>query len=164
MCVFYVAWSGLIFSNRSWLDKTYARPETSGTELRNITRQQFCSLPFLVLNIRCLLYLLSPIGIFSVICLFWHTLTARDDTRDKDANSSHQNDVTWCNFCRGNKSSSRSLASFCRRNIRYLLLVLRTCGVWVEPALWGQRLVTAKNKACNIQSFRLKPGVSLSPV
>ena len=29
------------------------------------------------------LYLLSLIGIFSVICLFWHTLTARDDTRTR---------------------------------------------------------------------------------
>ena len=29
----------------------------------------------------------------------------------------------------------------------------------LEPTLWGQRLVTAKNKAHNIQSFRLKPGI-----
>ena len=26
----------------------------------------------------------------------------------------------------------------------------------IEPTLWGQRLVTANNKARNIQSFRLK--------
>ena len=49
-----------------------------------------------------LLYLLSLyIGNFSVICLFWHTLRERDNTRDRDANSSRQNEVTWCNFLQG---------------------------------------------------------------
>ena len=74
-------------------------PETSGdwshkyhkTALLFITRYLY----------ETFLYLLSLIGIFSVICLFWHTLTARD-TRDRDANSSCQNNVTWCDCCRGN--------------------------------------------------------------
>ena len=36
--------------------------------------------------------------------------------------------------------------------------------LFLEPTLWGQRLVTAKNKARNIQSFRFKPGIILSGV
>ena len=34
----------------------------------------------------------------------------------------------------------------------------------LEPTLCGQRLVTANNKARNIQSFRVQPRISLSPV
>ena len=33
----------------------------------------------------------------------------------------------------------------------------------LNPLCGAQRLVTANNKARNIQSFRLKPGISLSP-
>ena len=34
----------------------------------------------------------------------------------------------------------------------------------LEPTLCGQKLVTANNEGRNIQTFRLKPGISLSPV
>ena len=51
------------------------------TELTNITRRHFCSLPFFVLNILLFnLFTFSYGNFFSVICLFWHTVTARDDT------------------------------------------------------------------------------------
>ena len=92
-------------------------PKSLETELTNITRRHFC----FVLNIPYLLYLLSLIGIFSVICLFWHTLTACDDTRTRhgtrnsDANSRAKTTTLYAIFCRGNKSSSCSLARFCRR-------------------------------------------------
>ena len=36
--------------------------------------------------------------------------------------------------------------------------------LFLEPTLWGQRLVTAKNKVRNIQSFCFKPGIILSGV
>ena len=40
-----------------------------------------CSLPFFVLNILLFnLFTFSYGNFFSVICLFWHTVTARDDT------------------------------------------------------------------------------------
>ena len=87
----------------------------------------FVHYTFFVLNIP--LFTFSYRIFFFDICLFWHTLTARDDTRDRDAISSRQNDVTWCEFffccfcCfvvvvfffRENKSSSSSLARFCSR-------------------------------------------------
>ena len=79
-------------------------PKRLETELTNITERHFCSLPvFLYWTFLCLL---SLIGIFSVICLFWHTLTARDDTRTRQhtrqgRNSSRQNDFTWCDFLQG---------------------------------------------------------------
>ena len=137
---------------RNWIKPTPGQKRL-GTELTNIPRQQFCSLPFLVLNIRCLLYLLSPIGIFPLFVCFdilWQLATTHATRTQIVRTKMTSPDAI---FCRGNKSSSRSLASFCRRNIRYLLLVLRTCGVWVQPALWGQRPVTAKNKACNYLIF-----------
>ena len=43
----------------------------------------FVHYPFFVLNILLFILLLSLIGIFSVICLFWHALTAREDTRTR---------------------------------------------------------------------------------
>ena len=64
------------------------------------------------------LYLLSLFGIFSTlfVCfdILWQLATthARDNTRDRDANSSRQNDVTWCDFLQGKQvelSLSRSL-------------------------------------------------------
>ena len=56
--------------------------------------------------------------LFVCFDILWQLATTheRDNTRDRDANSSRQNDFTWCGFfCRGNKSSSCSLARFCRR-------------------------------------------------
>ena len=64
-------------------------PKRLETELTNIARPQFCSLPVFCIEhsfIYFIYFLLSEF--FPVICLFWHTLTARDDTRtntrDKD--------------------------------------------------------------------------------
>ena len=47
------------------------------TELTNITRRNFCSL-----TVFCTEHYFNCF-IFSAICLFWHTLTARDDTRSR---------------------------------------------------------------------------------
>ena len=58
------------------------------------------------------LFSFSYLNFVSVICLFWHTLTARDDTRDRDANSSRQNCVSWCDCLQGKQVAlllSRSL-------------------------------------------------------
>ena len=86
---------------------------------QNMARRHFFSLPFFCIEHSLLftLFSFSYLNFVSVICLFWHTLTARDDTRDRDANSSRQNDVTWCDFLQGKQvelSLSRSLARFCR--------------------------------------------------
>ena len=54
-------------------------PEMS--ELTNITRRHFCSLPIFCIEHSFIYFLLSEL--FPVICLFWHTLTARDDTRTR---------------------------------------------------------------------------------
>ena len=67
-------------------------PTRLETELTNITRRHFCSLPVVCIEHSFIYFLLSIF--LSVICLFRHTLTARDNTRDRDANSSRQNDVT----------------------------------------------------------------------
>ena len=55
-------------------------PKGLETELTNITRH-FCSLPVFCIEHSFMYFLLSEF--FSVICLFWHTLTARDDTHTR---------------------------------------------------------------------------------
>ena len=94
-------------------------PETSlETELTNITRRHFCSLPFFVLNI--LLFTLFSFSyrtfcpLFVCFDILWQLATthARDNTRDREANSLRQNDVTWCDFLQGKQVElllSRSL-------------------------------------------------------
>ena len=79
-----------------------------------MARRHFFSLPFFCIE-HSLLFTLSTFSYrnyVSVICFFWHSLTARDDTRDRDANSSRQNCVTWCDFWQGKQVElplSRSL-------------------------------------------------------
>ena len=79
-----------------------------------MARRHFFSLPFFCIE-HSLLFTLSTFSYrnyVSVICFFWHSLTARDDTRDRDANSSRQNCVTWCDFLQGKQVElplSRSL-------------------------------------------------------
>ena len=53
-------------------------PKRLETELTNITRRHFCSLPVFCIEHSFTYFFLSEV--FPVICLFWHTLTARDDT------------------------------------------------------------------------------------
>ena len=101
------------------------KPEMSAeTELTNITRRHFCSLLVFVLNI--LLFILFTFcyqNFFLVICLFWHTLTARDDTGTQQHKRQGCKMQIVCAkmtsldviFWRGNKSSSRSLARICQR-------------------------------------------------
>ena len=90
-----------------------ARPETSGDWTHKHHKK---ALLFIILFLYwTFLYLLFLIAIFSFVYLFWHTLTARDDARDRDANSSRQMTSLDAIFCRGNKSSSRSLARCSRR-------------------------------------------------
>ena len=73
---------------------------------------------FLYWTFFYLIYLLSLMGIFFplFVCfdILWQLATthARDNTRDRDANSSRKNDVTWCDFLQGKHVSlslSRSL-------------------------------------------------------
>ena len=76
-------------------------PKGLESELTNIARRHLCSLPAFCIEHSFIYFVLSEL--FSVICLFWHTLTAHDDTRtrntrDRDTNSSRQNDVSWCDF------------------------------------------------------------------
>ena len=94
-------------------------PKRLETKLANITRRHFCSLPLFCIEHFFICFLFSEF--FPLICLFWHTLTARDNTRDRDANSSRQNDVTWCDFLQGKQvelSLPVRFCSFCRRKHR----------------------------------------------
>jgi len=100
----------------SWRMQTVQRTwKNLETELTNITRRHFCSLPFLYWTFFYLLYyfLLSEFFFRYFVCfdILWQlpTTHARDHTRDKDANSSRQNDVTWCDFLQG-KHISLSLS------------------------------------------------------
>ena len=94
-----------------------ARPETSGdwTHKYHQTALLFIT-GFLYWTFLYSLYLLSLIGIFFplFVCfnILWRlaTIHALDDTLDRDANCSRQNDVTWWIFCR-----ETSRAHFCRR-------------------------------------------------
>ena len=70
----------------------------------------------------------------NIIDLFWHTLTARDDTRDREANSSRQNDVAGGDFLRGKQvehATALSLA-FAAAKIKNLPLALeKKIGAWL---------------------------------
>ena len=91
-------------------------PKRLETKLANITRCHFCS--FFVLNIPLFTFSFpNSFPLFVCFDILWQLATthARDNTRDRDANSSSQNGVTWWDFLQGNKSSSRSLARFCCR-------------------------------------------------
>ena len=89
-------------------------PKYLETEFTNMARQHFCSLPSFCIE-HSLLFTFSYRNFVFVIHLSWHILTARDDARDRDANSSRQMTSLDAIFCRGNKSSSRSLSRFCHR-------------------------------------------------
>ena len=132
-------------------------PKRLETELTNITRRHLCSLP-----VFFSLYLLSLISFFFVICLFWQiilwqlsTTHVRDNTRDRDANSSSQNNVTWYDFLQW-KQVELSLA-FAAENIKNLPLALRAREkIWARlvrksnsypVAIWGETEDWGKVKA-----------------
>ena len=107
--IFYVSFHGVYLATS---------PKRLETELTNITRRHFCSLPFFVLNI--LLFTLFSFSyrtfcpLFVCFDILWQLATthARDNTRDREANSLRQNDVTWCDFLQGKQVElllSRSL-------------------------------------------------------
>ena len=57
-------------------------PKRLETELTNITRWHFCLLPIFCIEHSLIYYIYFLLSeFFSAICLFWHTLTACDDTR-----------------------------------------------------------------------------------
>ena len=142
-CAYYKAFifmfSFMAFANLAmvltYLNSTNEGPDPKclETELTNITRRHFCSLPVFCIKhsfIYFIYFLLSEF--FSVVCLFWHTLTARDDTHATThvtgtqiihAKMASLNAI----FCRGNKSSSRPLTHFCSRKqkiyrLRFVLI------------------------------------------
>ena len=104
-------------------------PKCLETELTNITRRHFCSLPvFLYWTFLCLL---SLIGFFS---RYLFVLTYFDSSRRHTHATTHVTGTQIVRakmtsldaiFCRGNKSSSRSLARFSRRKHKNLPLALR---------------------------------------
>ena len=96
-----------------------ARPETSGdwTHKYHQSRRHFCSLPVFCTEhffIHFTYFLSSEFFFPLFVCfnILWRlaTIHALDDTLDRDANCSRQNDVTWWIFCR-----ETSRAHFCRR-------------------------------------------------
>ena len=92
-----------------------ARPKTSGDWIHKYGKTALCSLPSFCIE-HSLLFTFSYRNFVFVIHLSWHILTARDDARDRDANSSRQMTSLDAIFCRGNKSSSRSLARCCEKS------------------------------------------------
>ena len=73
-----------MFSFTAYIWKPCNEPETSGEWTHKTTRRHFCSFPVFRIQ-HPLIYLIYFLWseFFSVICLFWHTLTARDDTRTR---------------------------------------------------------------------------------
>ena len=103
----------------TYLNSTYEGlgPKHLETELTNITRRHFCSLPVFCIEhffIHFTYFLSSEFFFPLFVCfnILWRlaTIHALDDTLDRDANCSRQNDVTWWIFCR-----ETSRAHFCRR-------------------------------------------------
>ena len=100
---FYFSMFSLVFFQGVW-KPCIAGPKRLQTELTNITRQHFCSLPFFVLNIPLFTFSCRNFcTLFVSFDILWQLATThpRDNTRDRDANSSRQNDVTWDDFLQG---------------------------------------------------------------
>ena len=79
-------------------------PKRLESELTNITRRHFCSLPVFHIEHSFISFLLSEFfPLFVCFDILWQLATrhAHDNTRDRDANTSRQNDVTWCYFLQG---------------------------------------------------------------
>ena len=117
--IFYVFFHGVcnLATILTYLNSTDEGPGPKHleTEFTNMARQHFCSLPSFCIE-HSLLFTFSYRNFVFVIHLSWHILTARDDARDRDANSSRQMTSLDAIFCRGNKSSSRSLARCCEKS------------------------------------------------
>ena len=114
---FYFSMFSRVFFQGVW-KPCNAGPKRLQTELTNITRQHFCSLP--VFLYWRFLYLLSLVGIFLRYLL---VLTYFDSSRRHTHATTHATGTQIVRakmtslemtFCRGNKSSSRSPLS-CRR-------------------------------------------------
>ena len=74
------------------------------SELTNVTRWHFCSLPIFHIE-HSFIYFLSSEFFPLFVCFdkLWQlaTIYAHDNTRDRDVNTLRQNDVTWCYFLQG---------------------------------------------------------------
>ena len=146
---FYFSMFSLVFFQGVW-KPCIAGPKRLQTELTNITRQHFCSLP--VFLYWTFLYLLSLIGIFVRYLL---VLTYFDSSRRHTHATTHATGTQIVRakmtslemtFCRGNKSSSRSPLS-CRRKHKKSTLALRA-----RERLWA-RLVGKSRPQCEMSSF-----------
>ena len=79
-------------------------PKCLESELTNITRQHFCSLPIFHIEHSFIYFLLSKFfPLFVCFDILWQLamIHAHDNTRGRDINTLHQNDVTWCYFLQG---------------------------------------------------------------
>ena len=116
-------------------------PKRLETELTNITRRHFCSLLVFCIEhsfIYFIYFRLSQFFLPLFVCfdILWQLATthARDNTRDWDANSSRQNDVTWCDFFAGETSRALALSlAFVAENIKNPSLGLR-----VREKVWAR--------------------------
>ena len=117
--IFYVFFHGVcnLATILTYLNSTDEGPGPKylETEFTNMARQHFCSLPSFCIE-HSLLFTFSYRNFVFVIHLSWHILTARDDARDRDANSSRRMTSLDAIFCRGNKSSYHSLARCCEKS------------------------------------------------
>ena len=128
-------------------------PKCLETELTNITRRHFCSLPvFLYWTCLCLL---SLFGFPLSVCfdILWQLATTH--ARNKHATGTQivraKMTPLAAIFCRGNKSSSRSLARFCRRKHKILPLALRAREEKLSSTCW-QVYIGTNNIAVHIKS------------
>ena len=80
-------------------------PKRLESELTNITRWHFCSLPVFQIEHSFIYFLLSeffPLFVCFDILRQLATIHAHNNnTHDRDANTSHQNNVTWWYFLQG---------------------------------------------------------------
>ena len=116
---------------------------------------------FLYQTFLYLLYLLSLIGIF-FRCLFvltyfdssrWHSC---DNTRDRDANNSCQNGITWCDFLQGKQvklSPSHSLLQQKTKNLPLALCAHKK--IWAQlvgKSIWCT-VVLGTSTGCQLKVF-----------
>ena len=79
-------------------------PKRLESELTNVTRWHFCSLPIFHIEHSFIYFVLSEFfPLFVCFNKLWQlaTIHAHDNTRDRDVNTLRQDDVTWCYFLKG---------------------------------------------------------------
>ena len=125
------------------------------TELTNITRQHFCSLHFLCIEQSFIyfiyfLFISEFFPLFVCFDILWENATTHATGTQIVRAKMRSLDAI---FCRGNKSSSRSLSRFCHR--KHKTSTARASRSWkkIELELYASLMTSLKFKLQNYRYY-----------